>query len=79
MNPDLVLSGKLNDPDVCERVKFYLSKIDGNVGAYTSSRGFNFALDSVCKYIAQRDGVTRPKSENIMLTNGASDGIQIAL
>jgi len=52
MNPDLVLSGKLNDPDVCERVKFYLSKIDGNVGAYTSSRGFNFALDSVCKYIA---------------------------
>ena len=52
MNPDLVFSGKLNDPDVLERTKFYLSKIEGNVGAYTSSRGFNFALESVSKFIA---------------------------
>jgi len=57
-------------------VKFYLSKIEGNVGAYTSSRGFNFALESVSKFIALRDGMSqRPKIENIMLTNGASDGI----
>jgi hypothetical protein len=62
LNPDLVLSGKINDPHVVERVKYYLSKIEGNVGAYTPSRGFNFALESVSNYIGKRDSLKKGPS-----------------
>lgn len=49
------------------------------VGAYTSnSKGFGFARKKIASFISKRDDV-ESNEENIYITNGASEGVRIAL
>ena len=61
------------------RAKKYLD-IMGNadIGAYSYSTGFSFVRDSVCKFLKKRDGWDSDPN-NIILTNGASEGVRIIL
>ena len=68
-------SNKIEDPKVVERVNWYLSRIEGNIGAYSESRGLKFVRESIVKYIANRDNLKAPHVDDIMLTNGASEGV----
>lgn len=48
------------------------------MGAYTSnSKGFNHVREKVAEYIGNRDGV-QADSNNIYITNGASEGVRTA-
>lgn len=64
--------------DVIERAKEYLKGTKFGVGAYSNSQGFYFVLKDVANFIEKRDGY-KANQNNIFLTNGASEGIQMFL
>lgn len=73
----------LNDPkypeDVKERVRTLLKSCGGgSVGAYSASPGIEIVRRHVAQFIQDRDGFPSDYN-NIMLSNGASDGIKSVL
>jgi alanine transaminase len=78
INPDLMKRGVLSQ-DVINRVSEYMEILQSPLGAYTvSSKGFNMARLKIAEYISKRDNVMA-NSENIYLTNGASEGCKLGL
>lgn len=69
---------KLFPADIVERAKMVLEKNPSGTGAYTQSAGIQFIRKAVADFINERDGI--PVDANrIILTGGASRGIQSAL
>jgi len=69
---------KIFPPDVIKRAKFIMDKNPTGTGAYTQSTGVPFIREAVADFIRKRDGIPADK-EKIMLTDGASKGVQAAL
>ncbi len=69
---------KIFPKDVIERAKLILEKNPTGTGAYTQSTGVPFIRESIAKFISERDGIPADK-DKIMLTDGASKGVQAAL
>lgn len=64
--------------DLIERAKFILKNHPHGTGAYTQSPGIQFIRKAIAEYIQRRDNI--PSSENnIILTDGASKGVQSVL
>lgn len=74
-NPNI---DKLYPTDIIERAKNFIKKSKNGTGAYTNGRGLDFVIEDVANFIEKRDGY-RPDLNNIFLTNGASEGIQMFL
>ncbi|XP_077264362.1 alanine aminotransferase 1-like isoform X2 [Temnothorax americanus] len=71
----------LNDPSYPEDVKARARMIlegckGGSVGAYSESAGIERVRKDVARYIQERDGGIPCDYHNIILSNGASDGIK---
>ena len=76
VSPDL-----LNDPkypeDAKERARTLLDGCKGcSVGSYSESAGIEIVRKHVAQYIQERDGIPSDY-KNIILSNGASDGIKV--
>ncbi len=69
---------KLYPKDIVERAKQFLKKYPHGTGAYTQSAGIPFIKQAVADFINKRDGIPTNK-DNIILTDGASKGVQAAL
>ena len=65
--------------DVKNRAKLYNSSVTALVGAYSDSVGYRFVRENVAKFIQKRDGGPDVPVSNIVLTDGASNGIQMIL
>ena len=79
--PELLNNENINQlypKDVIERAKEYLKETKFGVGAYSNSQGFYFILKDVANFIEKRDGY-KSDHNNIFLSNGASEGIQMFL
>lgn len=74
-NPD---SDKLFHKDSIRKAKSILEKIPEGVGAYSQSAGIPFIRKAVADFINKRDNIPATK-DNIILTDGASKGVQAAL
>ena len=75
--PSLLTNETINI-DARRRAKRALDEII-SAGSYTHSLGIPFVRDSVCKYIARMDNVPEPSSDEIFLTEGASQGVHLLL
>ncbi len=64
--------------DIVEKAKSILQKHPHGTGAYTQSAGIPFIKQAVADFIHERDGIPTNK-DNIILTDGASKGVQAAL
>jgi len=73
--PDVV---KHYPKDIVERAKLFLQKHPHGTGAYTQSAGIPFIKQAVADFIQKRDGIPTNK-DYIILTDGASKGVQAAL
>lgn len=71
-------SRKLFPKDVIERVKLILKENPSGTGAYTQSAGIPFIRKAVAEFIEKRDNIPSDASK-IILTDGASKGVQAAL
>ncbi len=79
--PELLESSdalKLYPKDIVERAKQFLKKYPLGTGAYTQSAGIPFIKQAVADFINKRDGIPTVR-DNIILTDGASKGVQSAL
>lgn len=79
--PDLLSQpglSKLYPPDLIEKAKTILVKHPPGTGAYSQSPGIPFIRQAVADFITRRDGIPASK-EQIILTDGASKGVQSAL
>lgn len=65
--------------DVKNRSKFYNSNVTALMGAYSDSVGYRFVRENISKFIKKRDGGPDVPVSNILLTDGASNGIQMIL
>ncbi|KAK8795715.1 hypothetical protein WA158_000371 [Blastocystis sp. Blastoise] len=74
--PDLMKTNpQLFHKDVIYRAKEIIEANPGGSGAYSHSAGIRKIREDVAQFIQSRDGYPC-RSENIFLTNGASEGIQ---
>jgi aspartate/methionine/tyrosine aminotransferase len=64
--------------DIVERARMILAKHPHGTGAYSQSAGIPFIRQAVADFISRRDGIPAAK-EHIILTDGASKGVQAAL
>ena len=64
--------------DLVERARMILKKHPHGTGAYSQSVGIPFIRQAVVDFIKKRDGINA-KKENIILTDGASKGVQAVL
>eukprot|EP01013_Petalomonas_cantuscygni_P023352 TRINITY_DN44785_c0_g1_i1.p1 TRINITY_DN44785_c0_g1~~TRINITY_DN44785_c0_g1_i1.p1 ORF type:complete len:501 (+),score=104.41 TRINITY_DN44785_c0_g1_i1:117-1619(+) len=72
-------SGELVFPaDIVDRAKQAL-RAAGSVGAYTPSPGLEAVRTQVAEYITQRDGVSTALENDIIMTDGASPAVKLAL
>lgn len=69
---------KLYPKDIIEKAKSFLQKHPHGTGAYTQSAGILFIKQAVADFIHKRDGIPTNK-DYIILTDGASKGVQAAL
>jgi alanine-synthesizing transaminase len=79
--PDLIKpaeAARLFPADVVRRVQSILALHPPGTGAYTQSAGMPFIRKAVAEFIARRDGISS-KAESVILTDGASKGVQGAL
>jgi len=72
----------LNDPsypeDAKDRARIVLEGCKGgSVGSYSESAGIECIRKHVAQYIQERDGGIPCDYHNIILSNGASDGIKV--
>lgn len=77
LNPELLKSKDMHE-DVKKRAKRYLDEII-SAGCYTHSLGIPSVRDSIANYTAQHDGVEAPNTNNIFLTEGASQGVHMII
>jgi aspartate/methionine/tyrosine aminotransferase len=73
--PDVL---KLYPRDIVERVRMILQKHPPGTGAYSQSAGIPFIRRAVAEFITRRDGIPA-SSDHIVLTDGASKGVQAAI
>ncbi len=73
--PDVI---KHYPKDIVEKAKLFLQKHPHGTGAYTQSGGIPFIKQAVADFIQKRDGIPTNK-DYIILTDGASKGVQAAL
>lgn len=71
----------LNDPNYPEDVKDRAKTIlyhckGGSIGSYSESAGIEIIRKHIAQYIQDRDGIPSDY-HNIILSNGASDGIKV--
>ena len=64
--------------DIVEKAKFILAKHSPGTGAYSQSAGIPFIKQAVADFIQRRDGIPTQR-DTIILTDGASKGVQMAL
>jgi aspartate/methionine/tyrosine aminotransferase len=64
--------------DVLQKAKSILAQHPHGMGAYTHSAGIPFIRKAVAEFIQRRDGIPSDK-DHIILTDGASKGVQSAL
>jgi aspartate/methionine/tyrosine aminotransferase len=79
--PELLKSpeaARLFPADVIRRVQSILALHPPGTGAYTQSAGMPFIRKAVAEFITRRDGIPS-KAEDVILTDGASKGVQAAL
>lgn len=79
--PDMISmkdADKIFPADVIKRAKLIMEKNPTGTGAYTQSTGITFIREAIAEFIRKRDGITADK-DKIMLTDGASKGVQAAL
>jgi len=69
---------KIFPADVIKRAKHIMEKNPTGTGAYTQSTGVPFIREAVVEFIRKRDDIPADK-DKIMLTDGASKGVQAAL
>jgi len=62
--------------DVVARAEKYMANMP-NVGAYTHSQGLPGVRKEVTEFIARRDGTPVGSTDNVFLTNGASEGVRM--
>ncbi|PIU17803.1 MAG: aminotransferase class I/II [Elusimicrobia bacterium CG08_land_8_20_14_0_20_59_10] len=74
-NPE---TARVFPPDVIARVKTIMEKNPTGTGAYTLSIGMPFVRKAVAEFIQRRDGIPADMN-HIILTDGASKGVQAAL
>lgn len=72
----------LNDPSYPEDAKARARAVlegckGGSVGSYSESAGIEVIRKHVANYIQQRDGGIPCDYHNVILSNGASDGIKV--
>jgi alanine transaminase len=78
LNPSLAeRAPKVFSDDTIARAKKYL-KGTPNAGAYTESAGIRAVRDEVAAFLQHRDGY-KADAEDIILTNGASQGVQFIM
>ncbi len=66
--------------DAIRRAKEIKKGLGGmGTGAYSHSQGVRLFREDVAKFIEQRDGGVSSNPDNIFLTNGASNAIQMVL
>lgn len=79
INPSLLQTTAISE-DAKERANLLLSQMTSPMGAYTNnSKGHVTIRQSVAKYIKERDGLEDVDYENIYMTNGASEGVRLAM
>lgn len=71
-------ASKAFPPDAVRRARMILEKNPNGMGAYTQSAGIPFIRRAVADFIQRRDGITADPNR-ILLTDGASKGVQAAL
>ncbi len=64
--------------DVLKKAKSFLAQHPHGTGAYTQSAGIPFIRKAVAEFIERRDAIPSDK-DHIILTDGASKGVQSAL
>ncbi len=64
--------------DVLKKAKSFLAQHPHGTGAYTQSAGIPFIRKAVAEFIERRDSIPSDK-DHIILTDGASKGVQSAL
>lgn len=69
---------ELYPADVLQKAKSILEEHPHGTGAYTQSAGIPFIRKAVAEFIQRRDGIPSDK-DHIVLTDGASKGVQSAL
>jgi aspartate/methionine/tyrosine aminotransferase len=75
---DSPCAAQLYPADAVARARMITEKNPNGMGAYTQSAGIPFIRQAVADFIARRDGI--PADPNrILLTDGASKGVQAAL
>ncbi|GAB4028781.1 MAG: pyridoxal phosphate-dependent aminotransferase [Elusimicrobiota bacterium] len=77
--PNLIESGATASKipaDIIEKARFILKENPNGLGAYTQSEGMPFIRQAVADFIEKRDGI-KADYKRIMLTDGASKGIQL--
>jgi alanine transaminase len=77
INPDLINNDTINI-DARNRAKLVLDDIISS-GSYTHSLGIPFVRRSIARFIAQADAVPEPSVDDIMLTEGASQGVHLLI
>ena len=71
-------TARLFPEDVVARARLLLEKNPNGMGAYTQSPGIPFIRKAVADFIARRDGIPADMNR-VLLTDGASKGVQAAL
>jgi aspartate/methionine/tyrosine aminotransferase len=71
-------AAKLFPADALKRARMILGKNPGGTGAYTHSAGLPFIRKAVADFINRRDGIP-VDADRIVLTDGASKGVQAVL
>lgn len=78
VSPELLDDPKYPD-DAKKRASDVLNSCKGaSVGAYTDSAGIEIIRKHVAEYIERRDSIPADY-KNIVLSNGASDGIKVTI
>jgi alanine transaminase len=75
---DMKEAERIFPADIIKRAKFIMGKNPTGTGAYTQSTGVPFIREAIAEFIRKRDSITADK-DKIMLTDGASKGVQAAL
>lgn len=78
VHPALLEKDVLSE-DAKNRCRTFLENNKSPVGAYTgNSKGWEYVRKTVSNFINERDGLSDSNSDNVYLTNGASEGVRLA-
>ena len=64
--------------DARSRAKWFLDNIT-SVGSYTHSLGIPIVRESIAKFIEKSDNVPRPHINDVITTEGASQGVHLLI